>query len=292
MTKEHAPGGDSVVVRYWGTRGSIPSPGPETVVFGGNTPCVEVQAGGSRWILDSGTGIRNLGAELKAKGEVVKATVLLSHYHWDHIQGLPFFSPVYSEGTELRVFGPAEYGYGVREMLEQLMGRPNFPVDCDHVQAEVTPIELTSPSFECEGAEVSTYRMRHGSATFGFRLDVGGRSVCYVPDNELVGGSYGADPGWRAGLEEFIGDADLLIHDAMFVAEEYERVEGWGHSTVEHAIELAQSSGVKRLVLFHHAPDRSDSTLIDIVSEARRRLARGGTRLKVWAAREGETDVL
>lgn len=287
------PAGDdaSVLVHYWGTRGSIPSPGPETVVYGGNTPCVEVRAAGRRWIFDGGTGIRSLGAHLSAAEGGVRAVILLSHYHWDHIHGLPFFSPLYKEGTDISVFGPRVGDVGPEEMMAVLMGPAYFPISCDHVQAKLETRDL-EPVIELDGAAVHTLEVRHAPGTVGFRLEVEGRRICYVPDNELMGGHYDLGADWRQRMEAFVQGADLLIHDAMFVAEEYEHVEGWGHSTVEQAVDLATSAGVKRLALFHHAPDRADSDLIDIVSKARRSLALGGASLKVWAARENETDVL
>jgi len=284
-------GAPSVLVHYWGTRGSIPSPGPETVVFGGNTPCVEVRAAGRRWIFDGGTGIRSLGAHLAAGGETVEATILLTHYHWDHIQGLPFFSPLYQEGTDVTVYGPTVSDMGPAEMMTVLMGPAYFPISCEHVRARLDTRELTGP-IEVDGARVRVLEVRHAPGTVGYRLDVGNRAICYVPDNELIGGSYDLGADWRSRMVEFVGDADLLIHDAMFTDDEYEQVEGWGHSTVEQAVELAAAAGAKRLAFFHHAPDRADSALIDIVSRARQSLALSGGSLKVWAARENETDVL
>ena len=281
-----------MVLRYWGTRGSIPSPGPETVVFGGNTPCVEVRSGGRRWIFDGGTGVRSLGARLAAGGGAVEATILLTHYHWDHIQGLPFFSPLFQEGTELQVYGPQVGAYGPQAMMDQLLGPTNFPISCDHVKATLRIQAVEEPSFEVDGGQVSVFPTRHALGTCAYRLTVGGSTICYVPDNELVGGDYDRGPDWRDRLEAFVAEADLLIHDAMFTDAEYERVVGWGHSTAEQAVELAAAAGVKRLALFHHAPDRADSALIDIVSRLRQELALAGSSLKVWAARESETDVL
>ena len=271
----------SVLVRYWGTRGAMPSPGPETVVFGGNTACIEILYGGRRWILDAGTGIRSLGATLKRPAQPVEACVLLSHYHWDHVQGLPFFSPLHIEGTKLTVMGPVHEGYGVSQMVQHVMAPRHFPVKCDYVMPQMTAVDLTEPSFEAGGCQVDTMVARHSARTLGFRLSIEGRRICYFPDNELAGDKYDAGPDWRSRLEAFVGDADLLIHDAMFLDSEYAKVEGWGHSTVEQATALAEAAGVKRLVLFHHAPDRSDSALIDIVSRQRQRLTSSAGAPKV-----------
>jgi len=292
LSADTPTGNASVLVRYWGTRGSIPSPGPDTVVFGGNTPCVEVLALGRRWILDAGTGIRSLGSNLLGGTEPVAGAVLLSHYHWDHIQGLPFFSPLYRSGTSLTVVGPRVDALGPSEVMERLLAPAHFPISSERIEANLETMEIGERTFEIDGAAVSVFPARHARGTVGFRLEVSGRSICYVPDNELVGGHYEESADWLAGFEEFVGDADLLIHDAMFTQSEYGAVEGWGHSTVEQAVAVALSAGVKRLALFHHAPDRTDEAIIDMVSRCRQELIHSGDGLKVWAARESETDVL
>ena len=292
MPEDSTPQDGSVVVRYWGARGSIPSPGPDTVVFGGNTPCVEVSYGDGRWIFDAGTGIRRLGAELMTKEDPCAAFVLITHYHWDHIQGLPFFSPLYQDGTSFTVLGPRVGNVGPADVLERLMSSAHFPISSDCVEARLEAAEITEEEMDVAGASLQSYPVRHSPGTIAYRLEVAGRCICYAPDNELVGGRYDLDEDWRSGFEAFVRGADLLIHDAMFTQDEYEAVEGWGHSTVDQAIELAMSAGVRRLALFHHAPDRTDESLIDIVSRARQVVARAGHPLKVWAARESETDVL
>ena len=281
----------AVVVRYWGARGSIPSPGPDTVVFGGNTPCIEVTFGDGRWIFDAGTGIRRLGAELLAGDDPVAAAVLITHYHWDHVQGLPFFSPLYQGDTAVTVLGPRMGDVGPADLLDRLMARAHFPIASERVEATVGARQLQAEEMEVSGAVLRAFPVRHSPGTVAYRLEVAGRCICYAPDNELVGGTYDLGDDWRADFEAFVSGADLLIHDAMFTDDEYASVEGWGHSTVEQAIELSMSAGVKRLALFHHAPDRTDESLIDIVSRSRQEVARAGHPLKVWAARESETDV-
>ncbi len=285
----------AVRVRFWGTRGSIPSPGPETVVHGGNTSCVELLYEGRRWILDGGTGIRRLGTSMMEPGENRDATIILSHYHWDHVQGLPFFSPLYASDARISIMGPREGERGVAQMMEGLMGPPHFPVPCDLVQSDLHMVDIVESSFQVLGERIDTYPCRHSSQTLAIRLTLGGHRICYAPDNELRGGDFpvdSADTDWRLGLEAFVKDADLLIHDAMFTDDEYPRVEGWGHSTFRQATELAQAAGVKRLAYCHHAPDRSDSALVAIVAEQRKILADEDSDLRVWAAREGEVGWL
>lgn len=312
-------GSSRVDVRFWGTRGSVPSPGPGTVAFGGNTSCVEVQWNGLRIVLDGGTGLRSLGTLITTEGggatqgsvgvKVDKsscspgksALILLSHYHWDHVQGLPFFSPLYDPDTRLTVVGPGGSGFGVRDLLDRLLSPNHFPVPREHLKAEIalvgvesSPVDQLDLTSGYPGSDkllkIATYPCRHGGDTIAYRLDLGGCRICYAPDNELVGGSYDVPVGWTSGFEDFVAGADLLIHDAMFTEEEYPRVEGWGHSTFHQATDLALRAEVRHLVFFHHAPDRSDGAISQQVEEQRRYLdGLQNTALVVSAAREGET---
>jgi phosphoribosyl 1,2-cyclic phosphodiesterase len=252
---------DGTVVRFRGTRGSIPSPGPSTVRYGGNTSCVEVRFGESLLILDAGTGIRTLGTELTRAGGAVHATVLLTHFHWDHIQGLPFFKPMHVASSQLHIVAPADRDEYVERRLARQMEPIFFPVPFHGIRAECRFTAWHEGPLDVDGAAVRVFPVRHPSRTVGYRIDTPSAAICYVPDNELSGGRYDVPADWRGRLESFVAGADLLIHDTMYTAEEYERYEGWGHSTTEQALDLARAAGVKRLVGFHHAPVRSDDEL-------------------------------
>lgn len=282
-------------VTLWGTRGSIPTPGPSTARYGGNTACVAVQGLGDQShrmvILDAGTGIRPLGRELvaRAPGGRIEVDLLISHTHWDHIQGLPFFAPVFGAQNSVRIWGPKQGDVNLETILRQQMHPVVFPVPLDELAATLSVRHVEAEGFEVNGFAVRAARLRHPGHTLAYRLNPvgGGSSMAYVTDNELgPGGDYGEPPNWRAALERFLEGVDVLIHDAMFTAEELERYRGWGHSSYQEAVELAASAGVKRLVLFHHRPERDDEAL-DQVMEQARDVASDYSGLEIIAGTEG-----
>jgi len=282
----------SVTVRCWGTRGSTPSPGPDTVGYGGNTSCVEVRAGGTRIILDAGTGIRLLGEEFRGEAADKKAVIFLTHFHWDHIQGLPFFAPAHDPAFHISIFGPEQEGLGVEALLAGQMGPIYYPVSLQELPASFTFAEVEEGSFTHEPFEVHAMRMRHPSVTMGYRAEAFGRSVVFIPDNELEGGSFPTPTGWREALEEFVRGADILFHDAMFTEEEGPSFRGWGHSTFEQVVELAIRAEVKKVFFFHHAPGRSDEELTKLLNRFREEVSNRGRDLQVHAAAEGDTILL
>ena len=292
--KETAPPGGAeksvdttVSVRCWGTRGSIPSPGPATAGYGGNTTCVEVQAGQSRVIFDAGTGIRLLGDKLTSEG-VKDACIFLTHFHWDHIQGFPFFAPVYNPEVNLRIVGPEQDGMDVETLFAGQMGPVYFPIPYEALSANLTFDHLNEGVWEQGNIRMRAMRMRHPSYTVGYRVEAYGHSVVFIPDNELVGGEFPTPPGWRDKLEQFVEGADVLFHDAMFTQEEYPQKEGWGHSTFTQTLELAERAGVKQLFFFHHAPERSDAELNLILDRFRKEVGERGLDLGVHPAFEGK----
>jgi phosphoribosyl 1,2-cyclic phosphodiesterase len=280
-----------VSVRCWGVRGSVPTPGDTTLRYGGNTPCVEVVAGDERIILDAGTGIRLLGGHLLGASDALDFKIFLTHFHWDHIQGIPFFPLLFNPGAKLNVTGPKQQNMDVRTIFAGQMGPIYFPVPFYSLAANLTFDELNEGTREIGPVKISAMRVRHPSFTVGYRLDANGRRVCYIPDNELEGGMYGTGPDWGKRLRAFIRGADVLFHDSMYTEEEYPNRVGWGHSTFRQTLELAIEAGVKRLVFFHHAPERTDEQLDAIVGAFREEVASRSLAIQVDAASEG-TEIL
>jgi phosphoribosyl 1,2-cyclic phosphodiesterase len=265
-------------IRFWGVRGSVPVPGVGTEGVGGNTSCIEVCAGGERIVLDAGTGLRCLGATLG--GGPVSMTLMLSHLHWDHIQGIPFFGPLYSPGTRMRIVGAVEGDGTLEEALAQQMRPPQFPVDWRGVPAARSYRDLTpGETLEVGAVRVRSAGLNHPGGVLAYRVEHGGRSVVYATDTEHYDH---VDPA----LEALARGADVLIYDAQYTPEEYLGVGGpgrvgWGHSTWRAAVEVARAAGVGQLVLHHHDPARSDEGVAEIEATAKRAFSR------CRAAREG-----
>jgi phosphoribosyl 1,2-cyclic phosphodiesterase len=279
-------------VTFWGTRGSIPTPGAHTARYGGNTSCVAVQGRQDQLVvLDAGSGIRPLGHELsRRQNGAMGVDILLSHTHWDHIQGLPFFQPLNTPGNTVRIFGSAQAGVPLEEILDRQMDPVVFPVPLKALAADLTVTEIRGGRFEIDGFGVEAFRLRHPGTTLGFRLTplAGGASMAYVTDNELgPGGSYDVPADWRKGLVKFLHGVDTLIHDGMYSDELLATRAGWGHSTPAQAVELAKESGCRRLVLFHHEPEHDDEAIDRLLADTRARARASAPRLEIDAAREG-----
>lgn len=279
-------------VTFWGTRGSIPTPGARTARYGGNTPCVAVEtARGDLVILDAGTGIRALGLDLVGRNNgAVSAEILLSHAHWDHIQGLPHFKPFYAPGNRVRIWGSRQGTTSLEAILRQQMDPAVFPVPLDALSAALTVQQVEAGEFAVGAFRVGAMRLRHPGTTLGYRLTPagGGESMAYVTDNELgPGGQYGTPATWRSDFVNFLRGVDLLIHDAMYTPDELNTHCGWGHSTYEEAVAVAAEAGVRRLVLFHHEPEHGDGEMDALLAEARQAARAGRTTVEVVAAQEG-----
>lgn len=276
-----------MLIRFWGVRGSIASPGPETAAVGGNTSCVEVVCGKTRLVLDAGTGLRGLGNHLLAAGEPLALTLLLSHYHWDHIQGLPFFVPLYMKQTELTIVGGPNGVMSAREALERQMSAPVFPVRLDEVGARIATREVrVGDAFEVGEALVRVARGNHPGGVVAYRIEHEGRSVVYATDTEHYAC---VDPALRA----LCDGADVLVYDSQYTPEEYRTKLGWGHSTYVAGAELARAAGVGTYVLFHHDPLRTDEQVLALEQSARAAFAgsvaaREGLCLQVDAAHGGD----
>jgi phosphoribosyl 1,2-cyclic phosphodiesterase len=248
-------------VKFWGVRGSCASAGHDTAEVGGNTSCVEVRAGHTRVVLDAGTGLRALGATLAAPVEV---HLLLSHFHWDHIQGFPFFTPAYVPGNRVDIYGPERAaGRDVRAALEAQMRAPHFPVGLEAMRAELGFYPLPAGAQLRMGTiEVTTAAANHPGGCLAYRLEAEGRSVVYATDTEH------ADE-VDCGLVELARGCDVLIYDAQYTADEYRGKRGWGHSTPDEGVKLALAANVGQLVLFHHDPSHGDEAISKMEQSAR-----------------------
>jgi phosphoribosyl 1,2-cyclic phosphodiesterase len=279
-------------VTFWGTRGSIPTPGPDTARYGGNTACIGIGSPGSRLlILDAGSGLRPLGHELmKHRNGPLTVDMLLSHTHWDHIQGLPFFKPLSSRGTSVSIYGAAQEGVPLKDILGRQMDPMVFPVPLDALAAALKVVEIAEGEFDLDQFRVCAFRLRHPGTTLGYRLipTSRGREIAYVTDNELgAGGSYELAPNWRARMVQFLEGTDTLIHDAMYLDQIIQARAGWGHSTPRQAVDLAAEARCRRLVLFHHEPEHDDDALDRLVRDTRAYAGRVAPNLEVEAAVEG-----
>jgi phosphoribosyl 1,2-cyclic phosphodiesterase len=286
----------SLRLQFWGTRGSIPTPGRNTVRYGGNTPCVELRTSeGWLIILDAGTGIRELGRSLisRANGAPIAGDIFLTHAHWDHIQGIPFFGPLFQRGNHFTIWGAQALQTSIGRVVRDQMSPVVFPVSFEELDATIDFCEMAEECRSGNGYEVRAYQVRHPGGALGYRFTEqhdDHRALVYISDNELgQGAKYDAREGWREGLIEFVRGARVLIHDTMYTAEEYDHFRGWGHSTYDEAVALAIEAGVEQLVLYHHKPERGDDEVDRRVDACRALVSRSGATLEILAAAEGMT---
>lgn len=287
-------------VHIWGTRGSIATPGPQTIRFGGNTSCVELETDdGDLFILDCGTGIRLLGAKLEAvKKAAISGAILISHAHWDHIQGFPFLSPIFVEGNEFSVYGPGGGDRSLEDILAGQMEYTYFPVDLTQLAATIYYHQLTEGTYPIGAAKVIAQYLHHPAATLGYRIEADGVAVAYLCDHEPFSDILwrcDAPPGRLTSIlhdgdrrhAEFMRDADLVIHDAQYTVDEYPSRKNWGHSHYEYVVGVAAAAGVNHLLLTHHDPTHDDSMIEQIEKKARSLAKSLGSSIRVDCAYEG-----
>jgi len=288
---------------FWGVRGSIPSPGPATVRHGGNTTSVEVRAGNEIIILDGGTGLRPLGRELLAefKNQPLDLTLLLTHTHWDHIQGLPFFTPIYQPRCRLRILGFEGARRGLVNVLTGQMESPYFPVPFGELPGNIEVDELKDLEFFVGKVRVEAWFANHPGICVGYRIHTDDGVIVFFPDNEphcrydengtmqptRKDASLEYARSQEAKMIEFIQGADVVILDAQYDRAEYEQHVGWGHGCVDDVVVLAIKARVKQLFLFHHDPDHDDAKLDEMLAHAREIVARAKSPLQVENATEG-----
>ena len=289
----------SLRLQFWGTRGSIPTPGPETVRYGGNTPCVELRTSeGWLIVLDAGTGVRELGRSLisRANGAPIAGDIFLTHAHWDHIQGIPFFGPLFQRGNHFTIWGAKALQTSIARVVRDQMSPVVFPVTFEELDATIDFCEIAEECRRGNGYEVRAFQVRHPGGALGYRFserDDNHRALVYISDNELgPGAKYDTRLDWRRDLLDFVRDARVLVHDTMYTAEEYDHYRGWGHSTYDEAVDLAVDAGVERLVLYHHKPERTDDEVDRRVEECRALAHRRGSPLEIIAAAEGMTLIV
>jgi phosphoribosyl 1,2-cyclic phosphodiesterase len=284
-----AKAASSTRLKFWGVRGSIPVPGPTTIRYGGNTSCVEVRAEGQIIVLDAGTGIRQLGLALEEefKSDPIEATLLLTHAHWDHIQGLPFFTPVQRGNNHINVRGYDAAEAGLREIVESLMSPPFFPVTLHELPGKIDIEKLEAMEFSIGSVRVRAKFLNHPGVCAGYRLFSSAGSIAFLPDNEPL-----SEQDKRSELVEFLQGCDVLIIDAQYTDNEYQKRVGWGHGSFSSTVRLGLDANVRRLILFHHDPTHDDAKIDMMLEEARQLAKKSGKPLEVDAAREGAELVL
>jgi phosphoribosyl 1,2-cyclic phosphodiesterase len=287
-------------IKFWGVRGSIPTPGPSTSRYGGNTPCVELKYAEEKFfILDAGSGIRELGQFLLKLGKPVQSHIFLSHMHWDHIQGIPFFVPAYIPGNHFIFHGAQEADLTLEDILADQMNPVNFPVQIDEMSSKFEFEPMYEGEYTIDGIKVESMYLNHPGYALGYKFHINGRTIVYISDNEPFPAhpkvAHDTDnPDEIVFIEDsnqrlinFARDVDFFIHDAQYTPEEYKNKVKWGHSPYDYTVKIALGAKVKTLVLFHHDP-LHDDTFVDSMIEASKKISwQAGSNLRILGAQEG-----
>jgi CheY-like chemotaxis protein len=282
---------DRIHMGFWGVRGTLPVPGPNALRYGGNTPCVSLElARGPLLIFDAGTGIKTLSDHLMATHHSrLEAKILISHPHWDHINALPFFMPLYVRGNDIEILGPCQGDICVEDFIKAQMDGVYFPITAQEFGARVRYTNLREETFKIDRVTVRTMLLNHPGHCLGYRVEYGERSVCYITDNEIYPEPSGLrDAGYVSKLEGFISGTDTLITDCTYTDKEYRSHINWGHSPLSEVVGLAHRAGVDTLYLFHHDPDQDDDAIGAKLEEARALLSELGSSTRCVAPAEGQ----
>jgi phosphoribosyl 1,2-cyclic phosphodiesterase len=290
-------------IKFWGTRGSIAVPGAGTLRYGGNTTCVELRADGEIIVLDAGSGIRPLGIALDREFQArpIKLSLLITHAHWDHIQGFPFFKPAYDSKNEIRIFGFDGAGATFREIMAEPMKSPFFPITMRELSARMTINKLNEMKFSLGKLDIHAAFVNHPGVCVGYRIFTSGGSIAFLPDHEPYEFFLHAARGKQlspeevkeiaaeqhAALVQFLRASDILILDSQYTDQEYETHIGWGHGSISSAVALALEAEVQTLLLFHHDPGHNDEMVDRMVESARELAMRRGSHLEIAGARQG-----
>ena len=273
-----------MIIRCWGARGSIPVSGKNYLRYGGNTTCLEIRNNRDDILMvDAGSGIREAGNAFLADDRH-DFTLLLTHGHWDHIMGFPFFKPLYRQNTNITVWGCAFAQDSIKEMLARVMSAPYFPINYDDIHANVNYADMCGDSYQLGDLTITPIALSHPNQGTGYKFAEAGRSFVFLTDNELGFRHEGGLP--YDDYLQFCRGADLLIHDAEYRDEEYPKRRGWGHSTIEQVTRLAMDAGVKQLGLFHHNQDRLDAEIDDMIATCRRIIAEKNSPLECFAVHQ------
>jgi phosphoribosyl 1,2-cyclic phosphodiesterase len=276
---------NNIQVEFWGVRGSVPSPGPTTIRYGGNTSCVSITADNKILILDAGTGIRNLGSAIIGQPEL-EIFVIVTHSHWDHIQGFPFFTPIYQPNRPVHMFPTLHKKNVVLASLIDQMDGAHFPITPDQVPSNFNFVTENPLEFlESNGFHLEMVPMNHPGKAFGYKILIDDKIICYFTDNEI-------DPPYEKSIElneltNQCRNADILIHDAQYTEDDMPLKHGWGHSLISQVTELGKSAEVKNLVYYHHDPERTDDLLDKELEKAAKTLKENGSSVQPYFAYEG-----
>jgi phosphoribosyl 1,2-cyclic phosphodiesterase len=280
VTEAAGPDGFELAIKFWGVRGSIPTPRSDFLGVGGNTSCLEIAGGDTRLIIDAGSGIRELGELLvgQASGRTMPIDLLLTHFHWDHIQGIPFFAPLFSEEAHVS-FYTGKPVTAIKETLEGQMSRPYFPVPFEAVAANREFHDLHGETLSSGAARIRPFPLNHPQGACGYRIEAGSATVVHVSDHEH------GDAAIDTGIRDYATGADVLIYDAQYTPEEYSVKRGWGHSTYVEGASVARDAGVKQLILFHHDPRHNDGFMSGLLEQARRHFENTELAREGWTIR-------
>lgn len=282
---------DKVDIGFWGCRGTLPRPGADSIRYGGNTNCVSLTfPRGQMFVFDAGSGIKQLSNHLMAQGrKSISAKIFISHPHWDHINALPFFVPLYVPGNEFEIIGARHGALTMREIASAQMDGVYFPITLKEFGARVYFRDLGEETIDVEGIEVETMLLSHPGICLGYKVLYEGRSICYITDNEMfLGDSEHYNPSYERKLADFVRNADVLITDSTYTDDEYKTKVGWGHSCLSKVAELAASAEVKTLCLYHHDPDQDDDDIDRKLALVRDELAKRGSGVDCIAPAEGD----